>query len=110
MVTLQLRYLRIYFIYLKAYPSHFISSKLAISFFCVDQVSKLKEKLKQNEKQLQKEESDRKNQLNIMKNTHDQSFNEKNRIIQLLESVLKEQETELEIARMYNPQEMHGQW
>ena len=45
-----------------------------------------------------------------MKNTHDQAFNEKNKIILLLESVVKEQETELESVRGGGIPINHGEY
>lgn len=63
------------------------------------QISKLKEKTKSQEKCLNRIESDRRNQLNIMKNTHDQSSSEKTKIINLFESIARDQESELEQLR-----------
>lgn len=55
--------------------------------------------MRQFERQLNREESDRKNQLNIMKNTHEQAFNDKNRALHLYQTVVREQECELEQLR-----------
>lgn len=63
------------------------------------QISKLKEKAKHAERQLNKSESDRKNQLNIMKNTHEQATHEKAKLIHLYESIVREQECELDELR-----------
>jgi len=63
------------------------------------QISKLREQLKLQKKQIETEESDRKNQLHIMKNTYEQASSDKNRVIGLFESVVREQECELEELR-----------
>ncbi|KAF6019823.1 hypothetical protein EB796_021862 [Bugula neritina] len=62
-------------------------------------ISKLREQLKLQKKQIETEESDRKNQLHIMKNTYEQASSDKNRVIGLFESVVREQECELEELR-----------
>lgn len=50
---------------------------------------------------------DRRNQLNIMRNTYEQAAHEKNKFIQLLESVSRDQECELEELRRI--QKAHSQ-